>query len=81
MCRGQIRLRRKNARGNTICVEVHRHVPEPAPAHSDDFSRADLAKAIADYPDTLDVDVGDLEQLLHAAEENAALRRMGLKKK
>lgn len=56
------------------------HVAEPAPAQSDDFSREDLAKAIADYPDILDVAVTDLEQLLHAAEQNAVVRRLGLKK-
>ena len=40
-----------------------------------DFAREDLVKAIGDYPDVLDVDLADLEQLLHAAEYNAARRR------
>ncbi|KKC26351.1 hypothetical protein WP12_09605 [Sphingomonas sp. SRS2] len=45
------------------------------PASSADFSREDLIKAIADYPDVLDVGLADLEELLHAAEHNAVARR------
>lgn len=47
------------------------------PVSTADFSREDLIKAIGDYPDLLDVDVADLEELLHAAEHNAAARRFG----
>ncbi|MET0375102.1 MAG: HPP family protein [Rhizorhabdus sp.] len=54
------------------------HVAKPLaePASTTDFSREDLIRAIADYPDMLDVDVADLEELLHAAEHNAAVRRL-----
>ena len=48
--------------------------PQPLPA---DFSREDLRRAIADYPDILDVDFADLEEVLHAAEHHAARRRGG----
>jgi len=53
------------------------HVARPAPASvlQEDFTRADLLAAIADYPDLLDVGTDDLEQLLHAAERNAEVRR------
>lgn len=47
------------------------------PPLSTDFSRQDLLQAIADYPDVLDVDVADLEGLLHAAEHAAMARRRG----
>lgn len=55
------------------------HVAPPLPEQpsSADFSRQDLLKAIEEYPDMLDVDVADLEQLLHAAEHNAMARRWG----
>jgi CBS domain-containing membrane protein len=52
------------------------HVARPAaPAPTDHFSRADLRRAIADYPDRLDVDPDDLEALLHVAEHHAAERQ------
>lgn len=53
------------------------HVVRPLaePVSTADFSREDLIKAIVDYPDLLDVDVADLEELLHAAEHNAVARR------
>ena len=52
------------------------HVAKPLaePVSTADFSRQDLIKAIEDYPDALDVDVDDLEELLHAAEHNAVAR-------
>lgn len=55
------------------------HVAKPLaePVSTADFSREDLIKAIEEYPDMLDVDVADLEELLHAAEHNAAARRFG----
>lgn len=55
------------------------HVAKPLAesASTADFSREDLIRAIRDYPDMLDVDVADLEELLHAAEHNAAARRFG----
>ncbi|MFZ5706703.1 MAG: HPP family protein [Pseudomonadota bacterium] len=40
-----------------------------------EFTRTDLLRAIDDYPDLLDVNVEDLEQLLHAAETHAVERR------
>ncbi len=52
-----------------------RHIaipPDPLPG---DFSRDDLKRAIEDYPDLLDVEYEDLEELLLAAEHHAALRR------
>ncbi|KRB83110.1 hypothetical protein ASE00_12165 [Sphingomonas sp. Root710] len=57
------------------------HVARPLaePVSTADFSREDLIKAIGDYPDLLDVDVADLEELLHAAEHNAVARRYPVK--
>ena len=57
------------------------HVAKPLaePISTADFSRQDLIKAIEDYPDALDVDVDDLEELLHAAEHNAVARRWNAK--
>lgn len=55
-----------------------RHIavpPEPLPG---DFTREDLKRAIADYPDLLDVDFADLEEILLAAEHNADMRRRSL---
>ena len=53
------------------------HVAKPLaePVSTADFSREDLIKAIEDYPDVLDVDIADLEELLHAAEHEAMARR------
>lgn len=51
---------------------VAKPITEPDAA---DFSREDLAKAVEDYPDILDVAMEDLEELLRAAEHNALLRR------
>ena len=51
---------------------IAKPITEPAAA---DFSREDLAKAVADYPDILDVAMEDLEELLRAAEHNAIARR------
>lgn len=51
------------------------HVARKAPAAPGDFSRDDLRRAIAEYPDILDVAVDDLETLLHAAERHAHDRR------
>jgi CBS domain-containing membrane protein len=54
------------------------HIARPEPVRpADDFSREDLRRAIADYPDALDVDPDDLEALLHIAEHHAAARRAG----
>jgi len=56
------------------------HVAPAAPVvmHSPlEFGRDDLIAAIDDYPDILDVNVDDLEQLLHAAEQRALNRRRG----
>lgn len=47
----------------------------PTIAAVGDFRREDLEQAIAEYPDVLDVDPADLENLLHAAEHHAARRR------
>lgn len=52
-----------------------RHIAEPPESLPGDFSRADLERAIGRYPDLLDVDVADLEELLLAAEHEAAMRR------
>ena len=51
------------------------HVAVPAEPLPGDFSRHDLRRALADYPDLLDVDFDDLEEVLRAAEHHAALRR------
>ena len=51
------------------------HIAEPPEPLPGDFSRDDLRRAIADYPDLLDVDFEDLEEVLLAAEHRAALRR------
>lgn len=55
------------------------HVAKPQPQHAafGDFRREDLEQAIAEYPDAVDVDPADLENLLHAAEHHAARRRAG----
>jgi CBS domain-containing membrane protein len=58
------------------------HVAPAAPVvmHSPlEFGRDDLIAAIDDYPDILDVNVDDLEQLLHAAEQRALNRRRGVR--
>lgn len=52
-----------------------KHIAVPAEPLPGDFSRDDLKRAIADYPDLLDVDFADLEEVLLAAEHNAAVRR------
>lgn len=46
--------------------------PEPLPG---DFTREDLRRALEAYPDVLDVDFADLEEVLLAAEHEAARRR------
>jgi CBS domain-containing membrane protein len=54
------------------------HVAPAAPVVPDsplEFGREDLIAAIDDYPDILDVNVDDLEQVLHAAEQRALNRR------
>ncbi|WP_374650952.1 HPP family protein [Rhizorhabdus sp.] len=56
------------------------HVAPAAPVvvHSPlEFGREDLLGAIDDYPDILDVNIDDLERLLHAAEQRALNRRRG----
>ena len=52
------------------------HIAQPLQPSPGDFSRADLKAALEDYPDLLDVDVDDLEELLLAAERRAAMRRV-----
>lgn len=52
-----------------------RHIADPPQPLPGDFSREDLRQAIAAYPDLLDVDFGDLEEVLLAAEHRAAVRR------
>ena len=52
-----------------------RHIAQLPEALPTDFSRDDLRRAIADYPDLLDVNFDDLEEVLLAAEHNAAARR------
>jgi CBS domain-containing membrane protein len=52
-----------------------RHIADPPQPLPTDFSRHDLRLALADYPDLLDVDFGDLEEVLLAAEHRAAVRR------
>lgn len=46
--------------------------PQPLPG---DFTREDLRRAIEQYPDLLDVSFNDLEEVLLAAEHEAAVRR------
>lgn len=52
-----------------------KHIAVPPQPLPNDFSRDDLRRAIEQYPDLLDVDFADLEELLLAAEHNAAARR------
>ena len=52
-----------------------KHIAEPPQPLPTDFSRDDLKRALAAYPDLLDVDFEDLEEVLLAAEHNAAVRR------
>lgn len=54
-----------------------KHIADPPQPLPGDFSRADLRQAIEQYPDLLDVDFADLEEVLLAAEHNAAVRRGG----
>jgi len=54
---------------------VAKHVADPPEPLPGDFSRIDLRRAIEDYPDILDVDFADLEEVLLAAEHHAARRR------
>jgi CBS domain-containing membrane protein len=51
------------------------HIADPPQPLATDFSRHDLRLALAAYPDLLDVDFQDLEELLLAAEHHAAVRR------
>jgi len=52
-----------------------KHIADPPQPLPSDFSRHDLRLALADYPDLLDVDFEDLEEVLLAAEHRAAVRR------
>lgn len=52
-----------------------KHIADPPQPLPTDFSRHDLRLALADYPDLLDVDFEDLEEILLAAEHRAAVRR------
>ncbi len=54
------------------------HIAEPAAPLPGDFTRDDLKRAIEDYPDLLDVDFQDLEEVLLAAEHHAEARRRNL---
>jgi CBS domain-containing membrane protein len=54
------------------------HIAEPPEPLPGDFTRDDLRRAIEDYPDLLDVDFEDLEEVLLAAEHNAHARRQNL---
>ena len=57
---------------------VAAHVARPPDPLPGDFSREDLRRALEAYPDTLDVDFADLEEVLLAAEHEAARRRGGV---
>lgn len=60
---------------NRITGRAYPHVP--APSHPSRFSKADLDMALAHYNQVLDVDRGDLEELLEIAESASYERRFG----
>lgn len=60
---------------NRITGRAYPHIP--APSHLSRFSKADFDMALAHYNQVLDVDRGDLEELLEAAESASYERRFG----
>jgi len=51
------------------------HIADPPLPLPGDFTREDLRRALADYPDLLDVAFEDMEEVLLAAEHHATVRR------